>query len=530
MPERNLRDCELTSSPPSFLFSDNVLQVEPDNDPRPRREAPPPPPFHSRPFGSHDHDFPDPDEENIDNFMPNLRRPRDSPSQGPGTPGQRPIDPGSQDEIFMRFQETLNSLMGGMGGGAFGPQGRSDRETTYGRDTAGGRTQTRIVHIPGGTTTFSITTGNIPMRSPGDRDAEHDDDFDMYGPPHPFPSRLSGIPEARYFVVRRSDADTRPRIFGNVMGGGNVRAPNGGDPTFNGPLQNIFSLLFAGGPNAVHGDAVYSQEALDRIITQLMETNPSSNAAPPASEAAIEKLQKKKLDREMMGDGKAECTICIDDMKLGDEVTVLPCNHWFHGECVVLWLKEHNTCPICRAPIEKRDANESRGPNGGDGEAGGSSGNHQRRASEGGQMPPSSGWLGGSSSGWATRPSRTGGFGGSSRSRGPHTPEDRERRLNAIRNLAGASSYGQPSSEQPRWSTFRRDSWSPTSPPPGASSARERSPPQPRRTNSSSWNSQRSSNNSGGNGTASNPFSWFRDRFSGSSGSNQNNTSSRRRS
>ncbi|KAH8754799.1 hypothetical protein F5883DRAFT_572427 [Diaporthe sp. PMI_573] len=36
----------------------------------------------------------------------------------------------------------------------------------------------------------------------------------------------------------------------------------------------------------------------------------------------------------------------------GEEVTVLPCKHWFHGECVVSWLKMHNTCPICRASIE----------------------------------------------------------------------------------------------------------------------------------------------------------------------------------
>ncbi|PSR83674.1 hypothetical protein BD289DRAFT_336788, partial [Coniella lustricola] len=111
----------------------------------------------------------------------------------------------------------------------------------------------------------------------------------------------------------------------------------------------------AGGPNAVHGDVVYSQEALDRIITQLMDNNPQSNAAPPATEAALESLEKKKLDQEMLGDStKAECTICIDEMNIGDEVTVLPCKHWFHGECVVLWLKEHNTCPICRASIEKQ--------------------------------------------------------------------------------------------------------------------------------------------------------------------------------
>lgn len=123
-------------------------------------------------------------------------------------------------------------------------------------------------------------------------------------------------------------------------------------------LQDLLISLL-NPPTGVHGDAVYSQEALDRIITSLMEANPQSNAAPPATQAAIDRLEKKKVDDKMLGaEGKAECTICIDDLNKGDEVTVLPCSHWFHGECVTLWLKEHNTCPICRAPIEQR---ESRG-------------------------------------------------------------------------------------------------------------------------------------------------------------------------
>jgi hypothetical protein len=55
----------------------------------------------------------------------------------------------------------------------------------------------------------------------------------------------------------------------------------------------------------------------------------------------------------MGSEAKVDCTIGIDDTHLGDELTILPCKHWFHDECVVLWLKEHNTCPNCRAPIEK---------------------------------------------------------------------------------------------------------------------------------------------------------------------------------
>ncbi|KAL8800070.1 MAG: hypothetical protein Q9182_005436 [Xanthomendoza sp. 2 TL-2023] len=108
--------------------------------------------------------------------------------------------------------------------------------------------------------------------------------------------------------------------------------------------------------NAAHGDVVYSQEALDRIISQFMEQHNGSTAPGPASAAAIAALPKRKIDQGMLGgDGKAECSVCMDNVELGDEVTVLPCHHWFHDECVSAWLKEHDTCPHCRQGIMPKD-------------------------------------------------------------------------------------------------------------------------------------------------------------------------------
>lgn len=426
--------------------------------------------------------------------------------------GRRLADPSSEHEVFTRFQETLGMLMGTPGG----PPGGM---------------QTRTFISPAGRTTFSFTTGTV---GPGHRgfDHAHHDEFDMYGHPHPLRRRsaMPGIPEVTFISVD-TNADRRRRMLNDALGGGHARPPNVGQPGLESGLQGLFSLLLGpaiGGPNAAHGDAVYSQEALDRIITQMMENNPSSNAAPPATEAAIQKLDKKKLDQEMMGEsGKADCTICMDDLYVGDEVTVLPCKHWFHGECVVLWLKEHNTCPICRSPIEKRDGHGHADGNGGGGASGGPRG-PRRRASDGSvgsNGPRFAGGLFGGSSGnsWGNDAGDMSG-GDAYHTRADRTREENARRLEAIRNLAGPSRYGEPQSD-----VTRRDSWSPTSPPPGSSSARDRSPVRPRasRTNSSSWNSQRSardSSNSGGNsngGGSSNPISWIRDRFGGGSGQNR---------
>jgi E3 ubiquitin-protein ligase RNF115/126 len=126
------------------------------------------------------------------------------------------------------------------------------------------------------------------------------------------------------------------------------------------PLMGLFASLSGG----QHGDFVYSQEALDRIVTQLMEQTASSNAPGPAPQEAIDALPKRKITIEMLGaEGRAECSICMDDVNVGEEVTELPCKHWFHHACVEAWLHEHDTCPHCRQSIAKRDENTAAGGN-----------------------------------------------------------------------------------------------------------------------------------------------------------------------
>ena len=109
-----------------------------------------------------------------------------------------------------------------------------------------------------------------------------------------------------------------------------------------------------------HGDAVYSQEALDRIISQLMEQN-QSNAPGPASAEAISSLPQKEITKEDLDEttGKADCSICMDEALIGSQVTVLPCSHWFHADCIKAWLGEHDTCPHCRQGIMPEDGPEN---------------------------------------------------------------------------------------------------------------------------------------------------------------------------
>jgi len=58
---------------------------------------------------------------------------------------------------------------------------------------------------------------------------------------------------------------------------------------------------------------------------------------------------------------KAECCICKDLFVELDIGTTLPCDHFFHKECVETWLGRSHTCPLCRfeLPVAKEPAPSS---------------------------------------------------------------------------------------------------------------------------------------------------------------------------
>ncbi|GAB7342264.1 hypothetical protein MBLNU457_g0504t1 [Dothideomycetes sp. NU457] len=147
--------------------------------------------------------------------------------------------------------------------------------------------------------------------------------------------------------------DGLQHMLGTIFGGQQPGQRGAFGPI--GPMAGLFDLLNPA--NMQHGDAVYSQEALDRIVSQLMEQNTTGNAPGPATADAIASLPTRKITEKDQGsEGKADCSICMDEAKIGEEVTELPCHHWFHGECVKAWLTEHDTCPHCRQGIMPRDA------------------------------------------------------------------------------------------------------------------------------------------------------------------------------
>ena len=101
-----------------------------------------------------------------------------------------------------------------------------------------------------------------------------------------------------------------------------------------------------------------SGAALDALLNQLMQAD-NTRGAPPASKSFVEALPKVKLTQEEEL-RKRDCAVCKDLLQVGVEYTELPCKHLFCAECILPWLKEHNSCPVCRHEMPTDDSEYER--------------------------------------------------------------------------------------------------------------------------------------------------------------------------
>jgi len=115
------------------------------------------------------------------------------------------------------------------------------------------------------------------------------------------------------------------------------------------------------------GDYALTQQALDQIMTALMENSNAHRPAPATDEVL------NKLEREVLEEGapllEKDCAVCKDQFALRTEdpdeqvVITLPCKHPFHSPCILPWLKQNGTCPTCRHQLVPQPGSASN-PNG----------------------------------------------------------------------------------------------------------------------------------------------------------------------
>ncbi|KAI8539987.1 hypothetical protein RHMOL_Rhmol09G0225600 [Rhododendron molle] len=66
--------------------------------------------------------------------------------------------------------------------------------------------------------------------------------------------------------------------------------------------------------------------------------------------------EKKQDTANVVGNTKASedeltCSVCLEQVTVGELVRSLPCLHQFHANCIDPWLRQQGTCPVCKFKV-----------------------------------------------------------------------------------------------------------------------------------------------------------------------------------
>lgn len=160
---------------------------------------------------------------------------------------------------------------------------------------------------------------------------------------------------------RRPDFDRGPAVYMSGVGDNGegievfIRDGLGARPGFGGGgggTRNYFvdmdSLELPPGFGGTRNYVVH-RDNLELLMEQLMGAS-ERRGPPPAPRSAIDAMPTVKItQRHLRGD--SHCPVCKDKFELGSEAREMPCKHLYHSDCIIPWLVQHNSCPVCRLEL-----------------------------------------------------------------------------------------------------------------------------------------------------------------------------------
>jgi len=91
------------------------------------------------------------------------------------------------------------------------------------------------------------------------------------------------------------------------------------------------------------------EQILQQVMHESFVEDQEKRLIDQARELDIEKDKYDKNNKIL--ENFSTCRICFSEYKDGEEIGVLPCNHFFHSECIQEWGKRRPVCPFCEIDI-----------------------------------------------------------------------------------------------------------------------------------------------------------------------------------
>lgn len=95
---------------------------------------------------------------------------------------------------------------------------------------------------------------------------------------------------------------------------------------------------------------------LEELIQELTE----GDRPAPAPETAIDAIPSVRISERHLKEN-SYCPVCQEEFEVDGEARELPCKHIYHSDCIVPWLRLHNSCPVCRLQLPEPPCSDDGG-------------------------------------------------------------------------------------------------------------------------------------------------------------------------
>ncbi|URD77671.1 Zinc finger, C3HC4 type (RING finger) [Musa troglodytarum] len=118
-----------------------------------------------------------------------------------------------------------------------------------------------------------------------------------------------------------------------------------------GSMDTLLNRHYGVGIRQVDMADYFVEPGLDELMEQSMQND--RHGAPSASRSSIDAMPIIKINQRHLH-VDSQCPICLERFEIGSEAREMPCKHLYHSECIIPWLEQHNSCPVCRYEMPTR--------------------------------------------------------------------------------------------------------------------------------------------------------------------------------